>query len=112
VIYTGTHDNDTTRGWYDAAPDHERANLWQYAQRPPGDPREAVWEMIRLALSSPAALAIIPLQDLLGLGSSARMNTPGHSEGQWRWRSLPDALGNPAWQRLHEMTQAANRVSK
>ena len=52
VVYTGTHDNDTTRGWYDTLPEHERRNLWNYLQRPPGEPHEATWELIRLAWSS------------------------------------------------------------
>ncbi|HEV2969850.1 MAG TPA: 4-alpha-glucanotransferase [Pirellulales bacterium] len=109
VVYTGTHDNDTTRGWYDAAPEHERANLWKYLGRDPGQPEEAVCEMIRLALSSPAALAIVPLQDVLGLGSSARMNTPGRAEGQWRWRCSDGALDDPGWKRLGELTQVSHR---
>ena len=111
VVYTGTHDNDTTRGWYDTCAQHERENLWRYAQRSPGEPSEAVWEMIRLALDCQAALAIVPLQDLLGLGSSARMNIPGHAHGQWRWRCSADALSSPAWQRLSELTQRARRVA-
>ncbi len=111
VIYTGTHDNDTTRGWYDAAPQHERDYLWKYLGRSPGEPAEAVWEMIRLALESPAALAVVPLQDVLGLGSSARMNTPGHAEGQWRWRSTDAELDHAGWQRLAELTQAARRAA-
>ena len=112
VIYTGTHDNDTTRGWYDAAPEHERANLWKYLGRSPGEPAEAVWEMIRLALESPAALAVVPLQDVLGLGSSARMNSPGHATGQWRWRSTDAELNHGGWQRLGELTQAAGRAGR
>jgi 4-alpha-glucanotransferase len=112
VVYTGTHDNDTTRGWYDTAPDHERANLWRHAGRAAGDSSEAVWEMIRLAVSSNAALAIVPLQDILGLGSSARMNIPGHAEGQWRWRCTANALEAPCWQRLLELTQAARRLNR
>jgi 4-alpha-glucanotransferase len=110
VVYTGTHDNDTTRGWYDTSPADERDNLWRYLGRPAGEPHEAVWEMIRLALSTEAALAIVPLQDLLGLGSSARMNLPGRSEGQWRWRCTEDTLNDRAWQRLLELTQATRRM--
>ncbi len=112
VVYTGTHDNDTTRGWYDAAPEHERANLWKYVGRADGGPHEAVWEMIHLALSSPAAVAIVPLQDVLGLGSSARMNTPGRAEGQWRWRCTDDGLSNAGWERLGKLTQDAGRAAR
>jgi 4-alpha-glucanotransferase len=111
VIYTGTHDNNTTRGWYDAAAEHERANFWRYVGRPPGDSREAAWEMIGLAWSSAAALAVAPLQDLLGLGSSARMNIPGRSEGQWRWRCADDALRDTPWQRLLELTRSTGRAA-
>ena len=109
VVYTGTHDNDTTRGWYDSAPQHERDNLWRYAQRFPGEPQDAVWEMIRLALSAEAALAVVPLQDVLGLGSCARMNIPGRADEQWRWRCTEESLDSPAWQRLSELTTATHR---
>lgn len=111
VIYTGTHDNDTTRGWYDALPEHERRNLWHYLQRPSGEPEEAVWEMIRLASASGAALAVTPFQDLLGLGSATRMNIPGRADGQWRWRCPDEALNTPSWQRLRELTQKSGRLA-
>jgi 4-alpha-glucanotransferase len=109
VAYTGTHDNDTTRGWYDALPDHERRNFWNHRHRAPGESYDAVWELIGLAWSSGAALAVMPCQDLLGLGSSARMNVPGRAEGQWRWRCPDNALNDAAWQRLYEMTQTSGR---
>jgi 4-alpha-glucanotransferase len=60
-------------------------------------------------MTSAAALAVIPLQDVLGLDSSARMNVPGRSQGQWRWRFPPEAFDAPAWQRLRELTRAAGR---
>jgi 4-alpha-glucanotransferase len=109
VVYTGTHDNNTSRGWYDAAGENERKNLWRYVKRAPGQPHEAVWELIRLALSSDAALAIVPLQDLLALGSEARMNTPGRADGQWRWRCTDAALDAPAWDEFRQLTQATRR---
>jgi 4-alpha-glucanotransferase len=111
VAYTGTHDNDTTRGWYDTLPEAERRNLWNYLQRPPGEAHEAAWELIRLAWSSVAALAVTPFQDLLGLASAARMNVPGRAEGQWRWRCPEDALNAAAWQRLSELTQTTGRLA-
>ena len=111
VVYTGTHDNDTTRGWYEALPEHERGHLWNALQRQPGDSREAAWELLRLAWSAPSALAIAPLQDLLALGSQARMNVPGRAEGQWGWRCSKNALTDPCWQRLHELTREAGRVA-
>jgi len=109
VIYTGTHDNDTTRGWFDSLPDWQRHNFWNYAGRSPGTPDQAVRELIRMAWSSPAALAVMPLQDLLGLGTAARMNTPGRAVGQWRWRCTEDALNHADWQWLRELTQASGR---
>jgi 4-alpha-glucanotransferase len=112
VVYTGTHDNDTTRGWYDALPEPERRIFWNYLRRPPGEPHEAVWELIRLAWSSQAALAVTPFQDLLGLGSSARMNIPGRADGQWRWRCPADALSDASWHRLHELTQTSGRLAQ
>ncbi len=110
VVYTGTHDNDTTRGWYEALPEQEHRHLWNYLQRPPGDSREATWELIRLAWSSTSALAIAPLQDVLGLGSAARLNVPGRAEGQWLWRCTEEALTDASWQRLHELTRASART--
>ena len=110
VVYTGTHDNDTTRGWYEGLPEHERRHLWNYLQRQPTDSREATWELIRLAWSSASALAMTPLQDLLGLGSAARMNVPGRAEGQWHWRCTDEALTDASWQRLHELTRASART--
>ena len=110
VVYTATHDNDTTCGWYEALPEHERCHLWNYLQRQPADSREATWELIRLAWSSASALAIAPLQDLLGLGSEARMNVPGRAEGQWGWRCTDAALTDACWQRLHELTRASGRL--
>ena len=67
--------------------------------------------MIRLAWSSEAALAVTPLQDVLGFGSSARMNIPGRADGQWRWRCTEDALNDAVWQRLHELTKASGRLA-
>ncbi len=112
VVYTGTHDNNTTRGWYDALPEDERRNFWNYLRRASGTPEEAVREMIRLAASTVAGLAIIPFPDLLGLGPAARMNVPGRPEGQWRWRCPCDeGLNTAAFQRLYEVTAASDRLA-
>jgi len=112
VVYTGTHDNDTTRGWYEALPEHERGNFWSYLQRSPGGPQEAARELVRLAQSSPAALAITPFQDLLGLDSASRMNIPGRASGQWRWRfSGDEAAKAAAFQRLYELTVKSGRLA-
>ncbi|MEW8382637.1 MAG: 4-alpha-glucanotransferase, partial [Candidatus Thiodiazotropha taylori] len=83
VVYTGTHDNDTTLGWYTGLDDQSREFVDDYL----GKPREIMpWPMIRSALASRANLAIIPLQDILGLDGNHRMNTPGTTEGNWDWR--------------------------
>jgi 4-alpha-glucanotransferase len=110
VVYTGTHDNDTTRGWYEALPDWQRRNFWNYLGRPGGEVQEAALDLIRMAWSSPAALAIAPLQDVLNLGSDARMNVPGRADGNWRWRSTIDMLSGPAFQSLREVTEASHRM--
>ncbi len=109
VVYTGTHDNNTTRGWFEMLPDQQRQTLWAYLQRAPGDGREAASELMRLAWSSPAALAIAPLQDLLNLGGSARMNVPGQAAGNWRWRLTEDILSPSAFDWLRDLTKECNR---
>jgi 4-alpha-glucanotransferase len=109
VVYTGTHDNATTRQWYEELPDSERHNLWNYLKRAPGRSDEAAAELMRLAWSSSAALAIAPLQDLLNLGSEARMNVPGRADGNWRWRVREDMLSAHAFQWLQQLTDNSNR---
>lgn len=83
VIYTGTHDNDTSRGWFAAAPETERRATQVYLKT---DGHEIQWDLIHAASMSVATLAIYPMQDALGLGSEGRMNSPGQGEAQWRWR--------------------------
>jgi len=83
VIYPGTHDNDTTLGWYRTAGEHVRDHVRRYLRV---DGREAGWDFIRSAYASPARLAIVSLPDLMSLGSDARFNLPGEPEGNWQWR--------------------------
>lgn len=83
AVYTGTHDNDTTAGWYASIPEAEKIRVRSYLGAPDG---EIHWALIRAALASVANLAIFPIQDALGLGSEARMNTPGTVEGNWTFR--------------------------
>ncbi|APZ43218.1 4-alpha-glucanotransferase [Acidihalobacter ferrooxydans] len=83
VVYTGTHDNDTTLGWFDASPPELQNRVIDYFGTS-ADPMP--WPLVRAAFASVAQLAIVPLQDLLGLGSADRMNTPGTTEGNWHWR--------------------------
>ncbi len=110
VAYTGTHDNAPTREWYEELPDYQRQNFWNYLQRAPGGPAEAAPSLIRLAWSSPAALTIAPLQDLLNLGKESRMNVPGRADGNWRWRSSEDMLSSPAFEWLRELTESSRRL--
>ena len=95
VVYTGTHDNDTTAGWYATASAQERQNVRQYLDledRGTVDGRLIAAKLVRLAFSSVADLAIVPLQDVLGLGPEARMNRPGRADGNWDWRYTAGAL--------------------
>ncbi|MGH2515874.1 MAG: 4-alpha-glucanotransferase [Ktedonobacterales bacterium] len=91
AVYTGTHDNDTTRAWFAACGAHERAHVLRYLNCAEDD---VVSAMIRAAFASVAKLAIVPLQDALGLGSEARMNFPSRSDGNWQWR-VPAGLLTP-----------------
>jgi 4-alpha-glucanotransferase len=109
VVYTGTHDNATTREWYESLPARERRQLWELLRRPEGDSRDASPDLIRLAWSSPAALAITPFQDLLNLGREARMNVPGSAEGNWRWRATRQMMAPGNFQWLRELTKSSNR---
>jgi len=97
VLYPGTHDNDTTRGWYGSAPEKTRDHARRYL-RVSGE--EIGWDFVRAAYASVARLCIVPLQDLLSLGSEARFNIPGSQAGNWEWRMSEDQLaslrGEPA----------------
>ncbi len=110
VAYTGTHDNATSREWYEELPDDQRRNFWNYLQRAPGEAADAAPALMRLAWSSRAALAIAPLQDLLNLGREARMNVPGRADGNWRWRSTENMLSSPAFEWLQELTESSKRL--
>jgi 4-alpha-glucanotransferase len=102
VVYTGTHDNDTTVGWWRSLTQEQRASSAL-------DPRDPSWSLLERAWSSRAALAIAPLQDVLGLGSEARMNLPGTDEGNWRWRYDAAELTNASARRLRELTARSSR---
>ena len=106
VVYTGTHDNDTTWGWYRTAPEHERDNVRRYLAR---DGSDAAWDLIRLAWGSVASHAIAPLQDVLNLGTEGRMNFPGKPQGNWAWRFRADHLNPWILDRLAEMTELYRR---
>ena len=109
VAYTGTHDNDTSRGWW--AGQDERVRAWAHraAAAAGVESDDPAWLLIGLALASPARVAIVPAQDLLSLGSEARMNTPGRAEGNWRWRLEPGQLDDALAKRLRDAAQASGR---
>jgi 4-alpha-glucanotransferase len=109
VVYTGTHDNPTTRGWYADLPDADRRNLWRYVKRAGGTSADASPALLRLAWSSMAALAIAPLQDVLNLDNDARMNRPGSVEGNWRWRFTDEMLSASVFQSLRDLTHVSGR---
>jgi len=117
VVYTGTHDNDTTIGWFNSKAgtgstrnaqeiERERAYCLSYLD---SDGSEIHWDMIRAAWSSVANTAVVPLQDVLGLGSSARMNLPASERGNWQWRFKKGALTKRISERLLELSQLYGR---
>jgi 4-alpha-glucanotransferase len=109
VVYTATHDNETTRGWYEGLPDEQRRQVWGYLGRSIAAGRDAAPALLALAWSSPAALAIAPFQDVLNLSNEARMNVPGRAEGNWRWRCTADTLSPAVFESLDELTIASRR---
>lgn len=110
VIYTGTHDNDTVQGWWrSGSAEHERRNAESYL----GRSEDGVhWTFIRAAQSSPACLSVVPLQDVLGLGSEARMNTPSLDGGNWRWRFQEHQLNGDLAKKLALLTEVSDRLPK
>lgn len=107
VVYTGTHDNDTTAGWYASRDEKTRDIVRRFLAR---DDHDIVWDLIRLALSSPAGFAIIPFQDLLGEGSEARMNTPSTvGSHNWAYRYRPGDANELISARLYEMNMLYGR---
>jgi 4-alpha-glucanotransferase len=109
VVYTGTHDNDTTAGWYAKLSLPNREAL---RKRLGVEDSGAVWAIIGDVLASPANLSMVPAQDLLGLGTEARMNIPGTPEGNWGWRLANGALTSELAQRLQNLTIQHGRLLK
>lgn len=93
IVYSGTHDNDTTRGWYESAPENVRDHV-RRTLSVSGD--DIAWDLLRAAYRSTCRLAIVPMQDVLSLGSEARFNTPGEAMGNWQWRLTADQLDQAA----------------
>jgi 4-alpha-glucanotransferase len=107
VVYTGTHDNDTTVGWFEKLDGRERDRFLLYAGSVGTDGIH--WDMIRLAMTSVAGIAIFPLQDILGLGGAARMNFPGVAEGNWEWRYETSVLTESLQIQLKNLTEICGR---
>jgi 4-alpha-glucanotransferase len=108
VVYTGTHDNNTTVGWYLEDASDDEADLVRRYARTSG--QEIHWDMIRLAMGSVAEMAVVPHQDLVGLGSDCRMNTPSVAEGNWRFRVTRSMLGEQLQRRLLELIHLFGRA--
>ena len=108
LVYTGTHDNDTTVGWFYQLSDYERDRVLRYLGCI--SPEGIHWDFIRLAMSSVANQAIIPFQDILGLGNDARMNFPSKAEGNWGWRYRSEAVNNQVSDRLKSLTELFGRA--
>jgi 4-alpha-glucanotransferase len=109
VVYTGTHDNDTTAGWFDRISESERDFCRRYLGR---DGQGIAWDMIRAAWSSVAVFAIAPLQDFLCLGNEARMNYPGNPRGNWSWRMSTSAINQDLKDRLREFNRLYQRSNQ
>ena len=110
VVYTATHDQDPVRGWWDGLAPGGRARVEKTLAARQIREREPHWALIRLAFSSPAGLAMVQAQDVLGLGRDARMNLPGRAGGNWRWRMRPGMLTPALARRLRGVTEHAGRL--
>jgi 4-alpha-glucanotransferase len=106
VVYTGTHDNDTARGWYERVDEASRDFYRRYLAR---DGRDVAWDMIRAAWASVAMFALAPMQDLLSLGNEGRMNYPGNPSGNWTWRMPANALSPELCNRIRELNHLYSR---
>lgn len=107
VVYTGTHDNDTTAGWMESIPKKDRVFAKHYLNA--RGKKELYWEVIRAAMASTADTAVIPMQDYLGLGSEARMNTPSTLGDNWKWRMTEDVLSKKLAKKIKKMTRLYGR---
>lgn len=110
LVYTGTHDNNTTRGWFEHdAREEEKINVAAYLSKTVSS-KTIHWDLVRLAMSSAADVAILPVQDVLGLGKQARMNVPGTLRGNWRWRLSAQSLKKTVVDELAALTSETQRI--
>jgi 4-alpha-glucanotransferase len=115
VVYTGTHDNNTTLGWFARISDEHKDKVIAYLSQQLGRGREILhgsihWHLIELAMVSKAQWAVVPMQDILGLDERARMNFPGTTKGNWQWRFRQSDLSGPHKERLLKLTEAHRRA--
>ena len=112
VVYTGTHDNDTILGWYSTLVQQDKDFCKRYLHLEGCDDREGAWELIRAALASVADLAVIPMQDYLGLGSEARINIPSTLGNNWKWRMKKGACTEELAGRVRELAWLYGRIGQ
>jgi 4-alpha-glucanotransferase len=112
VVYTGTHDNDTAAGWWDWAPSDVHARVEEERSKAGIAATDPAWVMIELTLSSRSRLAIVQAQDVLELGSEARMNTPSTIGGNWQWRLEPGELTAEHATRLRDASERWRRLAR
>ena len=110
VVYTGTHDNETLKGWYDKLDKKKVAYIEKYLQNACGRQDTVYWDIIRLAMMSSANLCVIPMQDYLMLGNEARMNHPSTLGNNWKWRMGSEDMDEELIARIRELTVNAFRL--
>ncbi len=110
IVYTGTHDNNTTRGWFDKDLDASQRQRLTDILGHKASGRQIAWDLMRLAHQSVARVAIVPMQDVLNLGPEARMNVPATCKGNWRWRMRPKAASTKIAERLAHLTYLGGRA--
>lgn len=110
IVYTGTHDNDTTQGWYQTLSQSEKNFFNEYLNNQDHEIERIHWDLIRLALGSVAKLAVIPIQDYLGLDSEARINIPSTLGGNWTWRLLENEITDELLMKIRNLTKLFGRI--
>ena len=110
VVYTGTHDNNTTMGWWHSESAGTREHVTRYIDKGPRSDHDVVWDFIRLAMLSVADTAIVPFQDILALDAGARMNLPGETDGNWSWRVRREAFHENLSHRLRPLLELGDRL--
>ena len=112
IVYTGTHDNETLVGWYETMSRKDKSFAREYMGCHHTPKKEMHWEFIRLAMASPAKLAVIPVQDYLGLGAEARINEPSTLGKNWKWRLLSGELNSDVLKQCRRMAKLYGRLQE